>query len=417
MIGRKKSKTVTVTLEKIGFALFLIYCGISYFATDIYLSSRYVQLFLYAFLGCSFLVCINRGKVLVTEMNLWQAAFLVLSLFAVLYSQEYLMYSTDYWALIVNFLMIFFLTQYNLTVKEIEKIGWVYAMSSMVLILLMIFTGYISSIEGRLGNEYSGNANGFSISLMVTVFFSLWLLIYGSSRTLWKNSLLLVSIALNYYGMFMSGGRKFVIIPLIFLYILLLMKTDKNGRRHYIKNTVIVAACVALLFYLVMEVPLFYDTIGNRLESLLKLFGGSTEGVDNSALVRQRMIRMAMEKWVEKPILGYGFNSYRYYNYEVAGHFYYSHNNFTELLYNQGIIGFTAYYFFYIKLLLNGMKNKSNASLKSRAFAIAMVISMLVFEYGAVNYTNTTTAILLLFAYTIATSPDPDQPENEGEQK
>mgnify|MGYP006913689334 FL=1 len=50
-------------------------------------------------------------------------------------------------------------------------------------------------------------------------------------------------------------------------------------------------------------------------------------------------------------------------------------------------------------------KGKNNYAPEIRAFVIGIVFSMLVFEYGAVNYTETATQIMLFFACTMLKEP------------
>ena len=117
------------------------------------------------------------------------------------------------------------------------------------------------------------------------------------------------------------------------------------------------------------------------------------------------MIEIGFNKWMDSPIWGYGFDSFKYYNRLMTGHFYYSHNNYIELLYDLGIIGFAIYYWFYWKLFYVAWKGKNSYTPEIRAFVIGIVFSMLVFEYGAVNYTVTSTQIMLFFAYTLLKEP------------
>ena len=150
-----------------------------------------------------------------------------------------------------------------------------------------------------------------------------------------------------------------------------------------------------------MKVPMFYDVIGSRMESYLIFLGGDTSHADGSSRIRSQMIEIGLQKWQESPLWGYGFDSFKYFNESVTGHFYYSHNNFVEMLYNLGIIGFIAYYSYYIKLLFASYNEKNRISLSARAFSVAMVISMMVYEYGAINYTTTSTMIMFFFASTM----------------
>ena len=147
-----------------------------------------------------------------------------------------------------------------------------------------------------------------------------------------------------------------------------------------------------------MNVPVFYEIIGSRMESFFAFLNGDVSHADGSSKIRSQMIKMGLERWIQSPILGYGFDSFKYYNQSVTGHFYYSHNNFVEILYNTGIIGFVLYYWYYAKLCFTAWKGRNYISLSARAFSVAMILSMLCFEYGAINYTTTSTMIVLLLS-------------------
>ena len=145
-----------------------------------------------------------------------------------------------------------------------------------------------------------------------------------------------------------------------------------------------------------MRVPLFYDAIGVRMEGLLENITG--EGGDASAVIREKMRKLALEKWIENPIIGYGFDSFKYLAQQEVGHFYYSHCNYTELLYSGGIFYLVLYYWIFWKILRRCIKNK-DIPVSFKAFAMASVISMLLFDYGAVTYNSTPQMIMLMMAY------------------
>ena len=207
----------------------------------------------------------------------------------------------------------------------------------------------------------------------------------------------LIFLATTYFGMFLSGGRKYIVVPILFLYIMMMNKTDKKGRAHLIRNTLIVILVAVAVFLLIMKVPYFYEHIGNRFEDFFGLFD-ETKSADGSTLLRTKMAKAGMEKWIENPLFGYGFDSFKYYNASsVTGHLYYSHNNFVELLYNQGVIGFIAYYAFYVYLVVKAMKIRPRSLYKG--FVIGTVISLLLFEFFGITYSVTPIQFLLFFCF------------------
>ena len=138
------------------------------------------------------------------------------------------------------------------------------------------------------------------------------------------------------------------------------------------------------MMQLIMKVPVFYQTIGYRMESyILGIQGIEEQGA--SAAIREKMRNMAITKWWNKPLFGYGFDSFKHYNITVTGHKFYSHCNYTELLYNGGIFYFLSYYWIYWSLYKKALLNKYG-QLKYRAFAAGVMVCFLIFDYGCVSY-------------------------------
>ena len=185
-------------------------------------------------------------------------------------------------------------------------------------------------------------------------------------------------------------------IPFIFLYILLICKRNSKGRKNIILYTIIFAIVGAMAFNFIMKTPVLYNAIGVRLESLIE--GQEDESkLDSSARNREIMRNDAIEQWWEKPFFGYGFDSYKYRAQVVTGHFHYSHCNYTEMLYNGGIVMLIAYYWIFYKIIRDFCKKK-NVEQKYRAFAIAVALCFIIFDYGAVSYSLSYVQIMLAMA-------------------
>ena len=158
-----------------------------------------------------------------------------------------------------------------------------------------------------------------------------------------------------------------------------------------------------------MNVEIFYNAIGVRMENLLKAFSGM--GGDNSSQVRETIRQLAFEKWLERPLFGYGYDSFKYLALQTVGQLFYSHCNYTELLYSGGILYAALFYWIYYKILKNAFRNKV-IPVAYKAFAFAVVISWLVFDYGAVSYNLNPTMIMLMMAYNASTFANKETKEN-----
>ena len=401
------NRRMALSERSVGVALFCLYVFISSLANDMVLSSSVGSLTLYLFLGYSVLYILLNKKLKIDRMIKWMLVFIAFCVSTMLYSPEKgFLSNSEFYLLIVNFILILFLSQYDININDIKKISWANVLSGGVLIFILFARGNLTgfSTSNRFGEDLFGNSNILATLLMKSALYAIWLLVYSENKIIHKMVLTLCLVA-SYYGMFLSGGRKFIIIPAIFLYILLIFKRDSHGRKNLVKYTGVVIAIVIAVYYLIMNVPAFYAVIGERMESLFSFIrtGHSISG--KSAEIRATMIEIGFNKWMDSPIWGYGFDSFKYYNRLMTGHFYYSHNNYIELLYDLGIIGFAIYYWFYWKLFYVAWKGKNSCTPEIRAFVIGIVFSMLVFEYGAVNYTVTSTQIMLFFAYTLLKEP------------
>ena len=384
------------SMNEIGVFLFCIYIFASFLGNDVVFPSEIGTYSLFLFLGYSIFFIAHKKILKITLIEKWTLLFMCFSLISMFYSPEKSILNGTYYFLIVNVILVLLLSQYDFTMKTIEKISWTYALSSATLIIMLIATGNIvdSSAIGHLGYELFGNANILATMLMISMLYTMWLLVYANN-SLSRKCILFIVLVLGYYGMFLTGGRKYIVIQVVFLYILFLFKQDRAGRQHFIKYTFIIVAVAVSIYFLIMKIPMFYDIIGVRMEGLLAFVTGDVSSADSSSIIRGRMIQIGLDKWMQSPIWGYGFDSFKYYNQIVTGRFYYSHNNFVELLYNEGIIGFVLYYWYYIRVIMIAWKRKAVIPQKTRAFVISAVLSMLVYEYGAINYTSTSTMILL----------------------
>lgn len=329
--------------QRIGIFLFCIYIIIGYLANDIILPTIINTIFLYLFIGYSVIYTFIEGTYKISKFTTWQIIFTAISIFSLTYSPLKDVFEGQFYLCIVNLVMIYFLSRYEIDKEIFVRIAWSYTLGSAILIAMLIRSGNVFDSSGRLGTDLVGNANILAAMLMVSAFYAFWLLVY-TKNFLWKKVILICCVVLIYYGMFLSGGRKYIFVPLIFLYIVLFFKTDNKGRKHLIRNTVIVAALLVLVIYIIMNVPSLYDVIGQRLENLIYFIetgrilreGGAEE-------LRAKMIEIGWNAWPESPLLGHGFDSFKYFNVQITGRFFYSHNNFIELLYNLGLIGFIVY--------------------------------------------------------------------------
>lgn len=254
-----------------------------------------------------------------------------------------------------------------------------FAFSGAILICVLFFTNNLE--EGRLGRELFGNPNSFALYMMLSAICSLFLFIYykNTKRIFYILCSFLILIAL-----ILSGGRKFFIIPFIFLYFYFFAKYIQTNISKVIKYTFIFAIALILTLILIFKVQFLYNNIGYRFEGLLNMFFNVNEA-DTSSLIRLDMINKGIEYFKQKPFFGYGLDNYKILYGADNGTVVYSHNNYIEMLVNLGIVGFVIYYGFII-ILLKKLFALKNDKYNLRNFFIAIILSFLVFDIGAVTY-------------------------------
>lgn len=382
------------TEDKIWFFLLSIYIILGYIANDTLLPSVVHAISLYTFLGYSALTILGRGKIRWSPIVFWEIAVLILAFFAMMYSEETEFFTGTFYALIVNAVIVIILVQMPWTKERFHLILKTFVISAVILMVWLAASGNLNDETGRLGEALLGNANQLAMMLMVSAIYCIWLLVITPQKT--AKIYLTVALIIIYVGMFLSGGRKYVLIPFVSAYILMINAKDRKGVRHPIRTTIIILVAAWIVYQVIMKVPFFYNIIGFRFEGAFAIFDDSYT-MDHSTSIRLQMIDAAWERWTQSPLVGYGFDSFKYYNQRyVTGQFYYSHNNFVELLYNQGLLGFIGYYSLYIHLVVQTLKSKISAA--NKGMIGGTVLALLFFEYFGISYSVTPVHMMLFFA-------------------
>ena len=124
--------------------------------------------------------------------------------------------------------------------------------------------------------------------------------------------------------------------------------------KHTSALLLLLAAGVVSAFA-VFNVPLLYENVGERLVFTVKTLLGTARPneLEMSILERSGMIRDGARLFLQRPLLGYGLDCFRF----ASGLGTYSHNNYVEILFGVGIPGIITYYSMYFFPLVKGIKN------------------------------------------------------------
>lgn len=238
----------------------------------------------------------------------------------------------------------------------------------------------------RIGS-FLGNPNLFSMILVVGILYALHNIISEKEK---PGKIL---IALNYiviatFGVsivYFTGSRKGVIFLALFL-ISLMTYYFKQAR--FLQRLLILCSSPIVflfLFRLLSRSPHF-----RRIENFFVFLRGGqvTEG---SIETRRAMLSRAGELWQQKPFWGWGIDQYR----AVSGFGTYSHNNFSEVLVNNGIFGLIIYYSIFLSIFIFSIKMSTERNGNLKYWLLITTIIIFINDFGMVTYYSKINWILL----------------------
>lgn len=370
-----------VSNRNVGLWAVYLYIFLSFIGQPPIMSSQWQSLSLNLLLGVSILIITILGRLKVQTYHVWYIGIISLSLISCLYAVDSSVAYQGLYSLLVVFGLTAAITTVLRKEDEIIKVIICFSSSGFVLFVILLLTNQLH-VDQRLGSSLFGNANIFAGVVMLSLMCTLWLLLYKNG--IMKYCFIIIA-ASQMYMLFLSGGRKYILVSALFLYLLLLLRKDKQGKSKLIRYTVLFIVVIVISYWLMFNIPQFYNTVGYRMEGFFDLFSRDAGNKIHADEVRQNMIKYGVEFFSDRPVLGYGNDNYKVLFYEAFGRYVYSHNNYIEMLVNYGLIGFMLYYSFYIYLICKLFKIKGpNTSL--RDFFLAYVICVFFLEMGVISY-------------------------------
>ncbi len=263
--------------------------------------------------------------------------------------------------------------------KALQNILLIFSLS--IIIVFWLNKGevekiYAQAITERLSGTL-GNANIFGMYAVAVMWssFTYWL---GSKSTYRHIILLLMPLAL--YISIYSGSRKALIALFLFSIFVTYLTLVHFKKSFFIKMILvpIIFCCFLIVVYLIYNSPFYF-----RLERLW-----SPESIKSGTSAAQRiaLFSSALKLWAQNPLLGLGFEQFRY----RLGT--YSHSTVSETLVSTGLVGFLIYFgclanlcFNLIKTINREIDSTSRLILLSLGFWIIIFIFFNVF---AVMYVN-----------------------------
>lgn len=328
----------------------------------------------------------------------WSISYLVIGLVSVMFSS----YISVSFQMLISIIQVLVVTNLLLPyVRENSKNRDRFQRGVILGIIVLglryiIATPFSSLMQLRAGSTIGYNANEFGFVFaygttivtylffstkkayyfLLSVFFAILCMLSGSRTSL---AVMVLSYALVFLGNYYIKGR--------------ILK--------FIKGFVLLSIIIGLLIILILQNEILYDLLGRRIVS----FSESIRGLDtseSSTVTRLSMINDAFLLFINKPLFGYGLNTFRVY----SGYGTYSHNNYTELLVTIGMIGTFVYYSFFIWILWKAIKYIRITLDLKYICVIAITLAALIGDLGTVSYYSETLYIIWLFCVSLIDRKD-----------
>lgn len=365
----------------------------------------YVFISIIALSGLGIILNLPKIRRFQLKYLVWIAGFLLLYILSSTWAVRKTTTYTNFIATLGRTITIYYLMTNMSTFDGVKKVIQIYLSAVLVnnLFILMVF-GPGTLIEARVLDVVSQAGNSNTIGMSSAYAF---ILSYYLCRDEEKTS---KSLKLAYVVLFalilLSGSKKALLIVIITVCLMTIL-THRN------KASAFCIAVLALLlgYILLINVPILYTMIGNRVESLmngilsLRSIGDlSSADLMKSALnasdrTRFNMLIKGLQWFAEKPVLGHGMANYIVLYGSIASKAQYAHNNFIEIGVGMGIVGVLWYYSMYWNVLRTAKRNLKKSMLAK--VALTLVVLQFVVDFGTVSYLESGAQIVLCIAYSI----------------
>lgn len=218
--------------------------------------------------------------------------------------------------------------------SKIESIFNMIILSSIIMSVRILFEVPIHLWGNRFSWIFGINVNPISMKLAISALLSTYLLIKSENK---KKVLYILCIFLLVIIILLLGSRRALLIWVLCTLLLIVLSFRKT-----IKPLIISGSLIIIVYNMIFKIDVFYNIIGSRIISYNNLSTSSSG--DN---IRQQLIRLGIDLFKERPILGWGVNNFRY----LSGLNMYSHNNYIELLVSLGIVGFLVFYMLHVIII------------------------------------------------------------------
>jgi len=227
--------------------------------------------------------------------------------------------------------------------------------------------------DGRFAGTFT-NSNGFIAVILLACYYSLfpqvqtnkYLRIIGSILTLPAGILVIA-----------AGSKKGVLLYLAFL--IYYMFTISGS---LLKKALFILILFSISVLIFTTNAIDNQKMSDQFDFLLKRIDDSsiqeTSELGSSTAIRKYFVEKGLEGFTNSPVLGNGFDAFSY-KYRM-----YAHNNYVEILYDYGIVGFILFYLVLAILLWDGLLLNKRIKIPFYVLILCITIN----DFTVVTYYN-----------------------------
>jgi len=333
---------------------------------------------------------LTKKRLVFNKFLLIYLLFIAICATSVFYALDQGIVITKVKTLILIFLTMLSLVNYINTFDKLRNVVIYFVYSGFIASIYIIINSDFYQIT-RFGSEL-GNVNAMGMIIGISAVFCLYLILTE------KKYLYLPFLLIMIPTILLTGSRKALLFICMSVIIILFLR-NRNSIKNKIKFIFATIIIVMISYFLVFNVPLFYEIIGARMENIVSFVSG--EPVNERSLgTRFYMTKVGFEMFMDRPLTGYGIDNYRVlYGMLPEGIETYAHNNYIELMVGTGIFGVLIYYLTHIIVLKDLFRASKRNMYKTLCFTfIAIIVSYIILAPTLVYYYGKHFSFLLAIA-------------------
>lgn len=380
----------------IGVFLSLYLFSIVAFDNPIYTSYLYLTNFL-LFTVYGFIKLFNADVNLRLDyVSSSYAIFAFLALLSILWSQDQGFAFSRSRSILLIAINLFFIANIikDYEVHEYAFHGVIFGMALNFLIAFGVLSIGWESMEGW---RFQGTTVKSNVLANICVFSVACSLFFISNRGFIYKIYGFSALIMSFYVVILTASKKGLGGALLIVFMYIIFK--KNAFKSVITSSIII---IFGLFFINMldlqsrilsssafDIGYLSDRFIERIIAFVDTLTGNSV-IDGSTSARIELVDMAINLWLERPILGYGVGGFQ----QIHGA--YAHNNWVDILANHGLIGFIIYYSIYIRYLIRFKRYNSNSDFGY--LFLVFLLTLIISEFAIVTYTSKTLMLFILIS-------------------